>query len=136
MKGSYVLLIELNQDINVKIGSLGNIFFKKGFYCYVGSAFNSLEQRIQRHVRKDKKIHWHIDYFLNYGKIIDIFYKLSKTKNECNIAQKFNSKIQNILNFGCSDCKCESHLFYGDKSKILESISKINMIKYPFNANT
>lgn len=136
MKGSYVLLIELNQDINIKIGSLGNIFFKKGFYSYVGSALNGLEQRIQRHVRKDKNIHWHIDYFLKHGKIIDIFYKLSKTKNECNIAQKFNSKIQTILDFGSSDCKCESHLFYGDKSKILEIIINIDMKKYPFNANT
>ena len=136
MKGSYILLIELNQDLNIQIGSLGNIFFKKGVYSYIGSALNGLEQRIQRHVRKNKNTHWHIDYFLNHGKIIDIFYQESKTKKECIIAQKFNGKIQTIYNFGSSDCNCESHLFYGDKSKIMEIIRNIKMNKYPFNANT
>ncbi len=136
MIGSYVLLIELNKDLNIVIGSLGSIFFKKGFYVYIGSALNGIEKRIQRHIRKGKKIHWHIDYFLIYAKIIDIFYKESKTRYECDIAKTFNGKLQNIQNFGCSDCKCKSHLFYGDKSKILEIISNINIKKYSFNANT
>ena len=56
MKGSYVLIIELNQDITIYIGSLGSIFFKKGFYSYIGSALNDLENRIKRHIRKKKNV--------------------------------------------------------------------------------
>jgi len=136
MKGSYVLLIELDKDLNIVIGGLRNIFFKKGFYVYIGSALNGIEKRIQRHIRKGKKIHWHIDYFLIYANIIDIFYKETNTRFECDIAKNFNVKLQSIQNFGCSDCKCKSHLFYGDKSEILEIISNINMKKYSFNAKT
>ena len=60
MKGSYVLLIEIGQEKEIQIGSIGNIYFKKGFYAYIGSALNGLEQRIERHIRKDKRFHWHI----------------------------------------------------------------------------
>ncbi len=131
MKGSYILLIELNQDLNIKIGSLGSIFFKKGFYSYIGSALNGLENRIKRHIRKKKNVHWHIDYFLKYGKIVDVFFKESKTRKECNIAKKFERKLQSFSKFGSSDCKCKSHLFYGDKIKIVETIYSIKMEKYP-----
>jgi Uri superfamily endonuclease len=75
MKGSYIILIELKQDAKIRIGKIGDIFFKKGHYLYIGSALNGLELRITRHFRDDKKIHWHIDYLLIESEIIDIFYK-------------------------------------------------------------
>jgi len=42
MKGSYILLIKLDEDKDIQIGKLGNISFKKGYYAYVGSALNGL----------------------------------------------------------------------------------------------
>jgi len=80
MKGSYILLIKLLKDSEIKVGSLGTISFKKGFYVYVGSAMGGLEQRINRHLRKNKKTFWHIDYLLNNrgAKIIKVFYKESE----------------------------------------------------------
>jgi len=126
MKGSYVLLIELGKDSTIKIGKLGDITFKKGFYAYVGSALNGLEQRIERHKRSDKKMHWHIDHLLKYAKIKDAFYRESNKKEECQIANKFG-KLENISGFGCSDCKCKSHLFYGSKQDILKIIDNIDM---------
>ena len=65
LKGTYCLLIHLKQDSKITIGKLGEKNFQKGYYIYVGSALNSLKTRIQRHLRKEKKIHWHIDYLLN-----------------------------------------------------------------------
>jgi len=126
MKGSYVLLIKLEKDSTIKVGKLGNIFFKKGFYVYVGSALNSLEKRIERHKRPDKKIHWHIDYLLKHAKIKNAFYIESNEKEECQIANKFG-KLEHIPGFGCSDCKCKSHLFYGFKRDILKIIDNIGM---------
>ena len=117
MKGSYVLVIKNSKDQTIQIGKLGKIFFKKGCYAYVGSALNSLEGRINRHMRKDKKFHWHIDYLLDKTKIVDVFCKKSKRKEECETANIF-SNFESIKGFGCSDCKCKSHLFYVDKNKI------------------
>ena len=63
MKGSYCLIINVEKDTKIKIGKkLGIINFKKGCYVYVGSAMNSLESRVKRHLSDNKKKHWHIDY--------------------------------------------------------------------------
>ncbi len=120
MKGSYVLLIKNPDNQNIQIGKLGNIFFKKGNYAYIGSAMNSLDARIKRHLSHEKKIHWHIDYLLQNSQITDVFYKETNEKIECIIAKKFAEKLENIQDFGCSDCKCNSHLFYGNKKEIVD----------------
>jgi len=133
MKGSYILVIKLKKDKTIKIGKLGKIHFKKGFYVYTGSALNGIEKRINRHLRKDKKIHWHIDYLLRHGDIIDIFYNESNIKEECNYAKKFEEKLLPILNFGCSDCKCKSHLLYGSHEKIIHFVENFHMKYYLLN---
>lgn len=129
MKGSYALLIKLENDKHIQIGKLGNIFFKRGFYIYVGSAINGLEQRINRHLRKDKKIHWHIDYLSKNAKIAGVYYKESNQRNECKIAKSF-LKFKSVNGFGCSDCKCDSHLFYGPKNELIKSVNSLNMKNY------
>jgi Uri superfamily endonuclease len=129
MKGSYILVIELKENKTLQIGKLGKIFFKKGFYLYVGSALNGLEKRVQRHLKKDKKIHWHIDYLLRYAKIISVYYQESNKKEECIIAKKLANKLSSIPGFGCSDCKCDSHLFY-NSNIMISIVSKMNLEKY------
>lgn len=130
MKGSYILVIKLRQNKEIQIGKLGKIHFKKGFYIYVGSALNGLENRINRHIKKTKKKHWHIDYFLDFADIIDIFYKERETKEECNIASTFDKQLSIIAYFGCSDCRCKSHLFYGPYEKIIQVVKNLYMMRY------
>ncbi|HDJ96588.1 MAG TPA: GIY-YIG nuclease family protein, partial [Candidatus Aenigmarchaeota archaeon] len=43
MKGSYILFLEVKKSIEVNVGSLGKIKFKRGIYAYVGSAMNGIE---------------------------------------------------------------------------------------------
>ena len=74
LKGSYLIIIKLEDNKKLKVGKFGKIDFKKGYYVYVGSAMNGLEKRIQRHLQTRKKTHWHIDYFLNQAKIINVFF--------------------------------------------------------------
>jgi Uri superfamily endonuclease len=126
VKGTYILLLELPNDEEIIIGKLGEIKFRKGFYAYVGSALNGLEKRIERHLRKrKKKMHWHIDYFLKKATVKEVFYVESKTREECNIVQKLAKKFSGIKKFGCSDCNCESHLFYSENFKsLLENAKK------------
>ena len=131
MKGAYILIIELTNNQKIQIGKLGNIFFKKGFYVYIGSSMNNLEKRINRHLSKDKKIHWHIDYLLNKARIFESYLKENNYKEECKLANFFlKEKLEKIDSFGCTDCNCKSHLFYGRKNVILKLISKYDMIKY------
>ena len=130
MKGSYVLLIYLNQTTNISVGKLGILPFKKGYYVYVGSALNGLKQRIQRHLQPTKKIHWHIDYLLQEAKIINCFYKENNAREECIFAQMFEKKTIPISGFGCSDCHCRSHLFYGTMQQLEETIKTLNMKAY------
>lgn len=135
MKGSYILLIKLDKDKEIKVGKVGKIKFKIGHYFYVGSALHSLVGRINRHIRKRKKSHWHIDYLLKEAKIIDVFYKESIQREECRIAKILSEKLRYINDFGCSDCKCHSHLFYGEIDHIDYIIEIIKMKKYSKNAN-
>ena len=113
MKGIYCLIIKVKVDIIQKIGALGRIRFKKGIYAYIGSAQNNLEKRIKRHLSKNKKIKWHIDYLLknNFAKIEKVLQKKAKKQEECKIACFLERFEEPVKNFGCSDCNCISHLF-------------------------
>ena len=114
--GVYSLIIKLGKDEEIKVGSLGKIKFKKGIYVYTGSALSGLRARIERHKRKKKKLFWHIDYLLasRSAEILEVIAIRTKERAECKLNQIFcslpNAKI--IKNFGCSDCKCKSHLVY------------------------
>ena len=130
MKGSYFLIIKVEKNIQISIGKLGIISFEKGYYIYVGSGLNSLEKRINRHLRNQKKIHWHIDYLLKYGKIIEVYYKENTTREECILAKKLEKKLMSINDFGCSDCKCKSHLYYGNIDDIKLLIKNLKMKQY------
>ena len=136
MRGSYLLLIELKNTETIPVGKLGKIDFKKSYYIYVGSALNGLDQRIQRHLRKQKKIHWHIDYLLNRTKIVNVFYKQSKIREECFIAKTLERELSSIPGFGCRDCECKSHLFYGSYEEIKNAISNLEMKQYLINAKS
>lgn len=113
MKGCYCLIISLDEPSEIRIGKkLGKIKFEKGYYVYVGSAMNSLKARIKRHLSDDKRLHWHIDYLLKKSEITDVAYNKSTRKIECELSQYLNTKSEGVKDFGCSDCACESHLYY------------------------
>ena len=112
MKAIYVLIIQVENTISIKIGSLGTIVFNKGLFAYVGSAQSNFYKRINRHKCQKKKKFWHIDYLLanKNTRIIKIFFKAAKKTEECKLAQLINKKGKSRPNFGSSDCKCKSHL--------------------------
>jgi Uri superfamily endonuclease len=128
MKGIYTLIITLDKNKKIKIGRLGTVDFKKGYYVYIGSALNSLEGRLKRHLRADKKIHWHIDYLLNEAKINEILFFETEEKLECKFAKKMQKNLDVIKNFGASDCSCDGHLFFSkdDPAHLLEDFSSFS----------
>ena len=130
MNGSYVLIMEMKESERIEIGKLGPIDFKKGYYAYVGSAMNGLKKRIGRHLRNEKKMHWHIDYLLKKARIVKIWTLESDEKREREIAEKLVEKLIPIAGFGSSDCNCRSHLFNGSPEKMIELVDEIGMEKY------
>jgi adenylylsulfate kinase len=126
MKGIYVLIISIRRDITVKIGALGPMTFQKGSYAYVGSAQNNLEERIARHLGKAQKKFWHIDYLLSNTKAVvqRVFTKEAGKPEECELAERIHRKGCPIPDFGCSDCKCESHLFKIERYEFLREDMK------------
>ena len=123
MKGCYCLTIHLKNAKKIKVGKLGMINFKKGYYVYIGSAMNSLESRINRHLRDEKKLHWHIDYLLKESEIEEIIFNESTEKIECELSRYISNNAKAIKNFGCSDCDCESHLYYfKNRNEAIESV--------------
>jgi len=111
VKGAYILIIKLQKDMNIKIGKLGNIFFKAGIYAYVGSGMKNLISRVKSHFRKEKKLHWHIDYLLKKAKIQAVITIENDQKIECDIANTLSQNFKVIKEFGATDCRCKGHLF-------------------------
>ena len=129
MKGVYCLLIEVQRPITIKVGSLGLIPFEKGNYIYVGSALNNLQNRVKRHLRKEKNIFWHIDYLLSHKEVAikKIYYKETRTRQECTIARHIIKSAYLVPRFGCSDCRCKSHLFKLVKANPISTFKTLSL---------
>ena len=113
---TYILWIAVNKDIKICVGSLGKIHFKRGYYLYVGSAKRGIKARIKRHLSKNKKIFWHIDYLFSSNKVKIKNIWISVEKQECRIAKGLRQKGYDFVDkFGSSDCQCKSHLFFINK---------------------
>ena len=113
-KGNYLIILEIKENRNIKIGSLGIIAFEKGWYVYTGSGQRNLGKRMERHLRKyNKKMHWHLDYLCSWAEDMLGLPIISNKNLECDLAwdlEKLGSR--GIIGFGSSDCRCKSHLFY------------------------
>jgi len=125
-KGSYLLIVKLNTEKSLKVGALGIVSFKPGYYIYVGSAMSGLIHRIKRHFRKEKKLKWHIDYLTIAANEIFAIAVLSENRLECKLAYELSKTFEGIKSFGCSDCNCKTHLFYSSKNpeKLLTTMLK------------
>jgi Uri superfamily endonuclease len=122
LKGIYALLINLITNEKIKVGSLGVVHFRKGDYIYIGSAMNGITGRIKRHLRDEKKIHWHIDFLLKHTKISKAYYLEGEKRKECLLARGLAAQFDVVKKFGSSDCNCKGHLFYGDHDELLHCI--------------
>lgn len=114
LKGVYGLQIEVPMRLHLRVGALSERSFRPGTYCYVGSAQASLEKRIARHLRKEKKRWWHIDYLLTEApvQVLQVYYKEAGKATECRMAQRLGDVFLTVEGFGASDCTCLGHLLY------------------------
>ena len=136
--GVYIMVMHLDHELDLEIGSKGMMHFNAGYYMYVGSAKANLTKRIERHKRKRKKMHWHLDYFRGHCEMIaavpirtsglpleswilthEPYPSMPSMPNpdievsvECALADAVRAIAEwDVPKFGCSDCDCTSHLF-------------------------
>jgi len=114
--GTYALILQSNSTETIKVGRLGKLFLRPGFYVYVGSAFGpgGVQARVSRHLRTDKRKHWHIDYLREYTTPLEAWVSYEAKDLEHEWAKTFLNltEMTPFQGFGCSDCRCFSHLFF------------------------
>jgi len=134
LKGTYVLCIRVKETIDVIVGALGLIQFQSGMYIYIGSALNSLKPRIIRHIETSRGTHnvthWHIDYLLREPAVrLEAVYFTDATERlECVYASAVAEHGTAVKGFGCSDCRCVSHLYNVHDCGFIE---KMGLKKWP-----
>ena len=117
-KGTYVLLMQLDQPTTQTIGRRGTFDLPTGWYTYVGSAFGSggLRGRLKHHLTPAKKNpHWHIDYLRAAAPVQEIWYTTTVAIHEhtwATILQQMPRASVPVPRFGTSDCQCQTHLVY------------------------
>ena len=113
-RGSYILIMQNRQSIEIDIGKLGKVIFEQGYYVYVGSGMGGVYERIKRHSRMDKKKHWHIDYLIpEHMSSKEIYIVFSAQRIEELLAQRIEKiSRSSVKGFGASDSSLSSHLFF------------------------
>ena len=107
---SYLLLVWVGKDTQIRVGALGEVSLPEGWYVYAGRARKSIYQRIKRHLRQEKKHFWHIDYLLKAGEVRGI--AVFKGEIECELVQTLcKAGVCSLLKpgLGSSDCQCKAH---------------------------
>lgn len=136
-KGVYTLIVSVPSEKRIAIGKIGVQRFPKGYYAYTGSALGkgalSLGGRISRHLRKNKRKRWHIDFLLadEDAVVISALTWSTDERAECEINQCLQKKMHAevpVPKFGSSDCRkgCRSHLLYfGCDERIVKNLTKL-----------
>jgi len=134
--GVYTLLVEVDGDLTLRVGSLGLIELEKGTYVYVGSAKGpgGLRARVARHLRREKKLRWHIDYLLTapHARVPWVVYAVTDSVKECDVVSALLRKgaYTPVPGFGSSDCSegCPAHLLRGvTLEEVLESFRELGL---------
>lgn len=117
--GIYTILLNLGKAQEIVVGSLGVIAFAAGYYAYTGSARGSGGcKRVDRHIRVLQGIEstrrWHIDYLLPKAGFQEVFITKTTRDLECRIASMIAERTRPVKGFGCTDCRCLSHLHYAE----------------------
>jgi len=120
--GIYTLILYLPSAERIAVGALGWIHFPEGFYSYTGSARGPGGlRRLDRHAAvmagKSRIRRWHIDYLLPRCELRQEAIAKTDLDLECCIARGIGERLESVPSFGCSDCRCPSHLHYSESEE-------------------
>ncbi len=119
-RGAYLVLLELERRTLISAGAR-EWELEPGMYIYVGSAMTSLSERVGRHLRYEKKKHWHIDYLRQESRVLAALLLPSDVKMEEELSRFVSKYGEGVKGFGASDCNVDSNLYRIE----LEAVSEI-----------
>jgi Uri superfamily endonuclease len=131
-KGTYILRMGFDEDLEVAVGSLGTCRLPAGEYSYVGSAMGGLDQRISRHMAPDKRLRWHIDRLTTVADRGEAFESEGSVNPECSLAAALLrlGAVPSVKGFGCSDCGCRTHLFMVGEGILEEAVRTLGLKRF------
>jgi len=111
--GAYALTFRLDGPVTLPISRLNNPVLAAGIYVYAGSAFGpgGIRARVSRHLRANKKPHWHIDHLSACAACVEV--KIYPGGRECALVADMLATGADVPvpGFGSSDCRdCAAHL--------------------------
>ncbi len=108
--GAYALLIGLDAPLRVRAGPR-RATLAPGLYVYCGSARGpgGLAARLARHMRRDRRAHWHVDQLTGVGEVLGAW--VFPGRGECEVSDDLAEWPTPLDGFGSSDCpRCRAHL--------------------------
>ena len=129
-KGSYIIILRLMTDRTIRIGRLGEFSFQQGYFAYVGSAHGpgGLASRIRHHLTGSARPHWHVDYLGELAIPEEVWISKQKDRREhiwASILSRWDETRIPVPGFGCSDCKCRTHLFSFEQRPSFSDFSRM-----------
>ncbi len=114
--GTYALLFNVSTEMDIPVGRLGILRLQPGHYVYIGSARGpgGLAGRVQRHLRAEKRLHWHIDYITQHLTPNGILFTTHPLVKECDwvhyLLEAPDTEVP-LPGLGSSDCRagCPAH---------------------------
>ncbi len=127
--GTYLLLLECNNRVELSIGKLGKMVTKPGYYLYVGSAFGpgGIPARINHHMQIAVRPHWHVDYLRTVAGLVKTWcvYDFRHEHEWARSLMRSEAATVPLKGFGSSDCHCAAHLFYFKRKPVKAELEKI-----------
>jgi Uri superfamily endonuclease len=115
--GTYALLLRPRLDVTLTVGRIGTFQLAAALYVYVGSALGpgGIRARVSRHLRAEKRVHWHVDAFANACSVESMCWFIGGERLECTWTQallRLPGSSTPVPGFGSSDCSngCPAHL--------------------------
>ena len=134
--GTYVLVLRMPNRSRIKVGRLGRLDMRQGYYSYVGSAFGpgGLPARLHHHLRPALRPHWHIDYLRKRTLVDQVWYAVQATPREHEWVSLFDGLLTEscaISRFGSTDCRCNTHLFYSHTRPDVSLFAQLTKTHFP-----
>ncbi|MDH3580904.1 MAG: GIY-YIG nuclease family protein [Hyphomicrobiales bacterium] len=113
-KGAYALVLRLDTQLEATRPAASSTALLPGWYIYGGSARGSggLRARLQRHFKRHKPQHWHIDQLTPNAAMLTAL--VISEGDECDLVSRLSASYAfdvAIPGFGSTDCRlCPSHL--------------------------
>lgn len=110
-------MLQAERARALRVGRLGRLRLRRGYYVYVGSALGpgGLRARLAHHARRAARPHWHIDHLRRGARPLEAWYACGLERREHEWARRMGGLRGAAVpahRFGASDCRCASHLVF------------------------